>query len=320
MHDYWANFINGPYVISESNAAVLSSPDEPRPFVTVTGREILDSGVREYTTETRHGVKQSEYVSSDYSVLLVGNQALVVKGNASLSSTGELKPLPSTIPAMIFPDEKDADLRSRLYLKMLDTTENYRLTGYVVIGLSLLFAFLSFVFVKKALGYVRNISTHPVVKRVEGWSDAADVVTLSEREMSTPRFKRNGVLFTDTFVIVRGFFTFNLLAWNHLLWAYRKQTTTRYYFIVPVARSQEAIMHFYGGSVSWRAGKKTVEEALGFASNQAPWAVLGYSSELEKLWSKKNSDFVAGVEARREEMSRPYAPPPPVPHIDLGSA
>lgn len=205
MHDYWANFINGPYVISESNAAVLSSPDEPRPFVTVTGRKILDSGVREYTTETRHGVKQSEYVSSDYSVLLVGNQALVVKGNASLSSTGELKSLPSTIPAMIFPDEKDADLRSRLYLKRLDTTENYRLTGYVVIGLSLLFAFPFFVFVKKALGYVRNISTHPVVKRVEGWSDAADVVTLSEREMSTPQFKRNGVLFTDTFVIVRGF-------------------------------------------------------------------------------------------------------------------
>ena len=184
---------------------------------------------------------------------------------------------------------------------MLDTTENYRVTGYVVIIITLLFAFLIVVFVRRALGYMRNISMHPVVKRVESWSDAADVVALSEREMSTPRFKGNGVLFTDSFVIVQGFFTFNIFAWNHLLWAYRKQTTTRYYFVIPVARSQEAIMNFYGGSVNWRAGKKSVEEVLIFAIKQAPWAVLGYSPELEKLWSKTNSDFVAAVESRRQK-------------------
>ena len=305
MHDYWAAFLNGPYAISESNVAALSSFDEAKSFVTVTGSQVVDSGVREYTTETRNGVEQKKYVSSAYSVLLIGNQALVVKGTAPLSATGELKPLPREIPALIFPDAQDAALRSRLYPVMLDTTENYRLTGFVVIGVTLLFTVLFYVFAKRAWGHIQDISTHPVVRRVESWSDAADVATLSEREMSMPRFKRNGVLITDNFVIDRSFFSLNLFPWNHLLWAYRKQTTTRYYFVIPIARSQEAIMHFYGGSVHWRAGKKTVEEALIFAINQAPWAVLGYKPELEQLWTKKNVDFLAAVEARREEVLRP---------------
>ncbi len=313
MHNYWANFFNDPYAISESSAAALLSFDESRPFVTVTGSQVVDSGVREYTTETRNGVKQSEYVSSAYSLLILDKKGLVVKGNAAISATGELKPLESTIPVLIFPDEKDAALRSRLYPVMLDTTENYRVLGYVVIGVTLLFAFLFFVFVKRSWGYVRDVSTHPVVKRVESWSDAVEVAVISEREMSMPRYKRGGLLLTDTFVIDRGLFTFNILAWNHLLWAYRKQTTTRYYFVIPVARSQEAIMHFYGGSVNFRGSKKKVEDALIFAANQVPWAVLGYSDGLADLWKKNNADFTVGVEARREELVRPSAPPPPIP-------
>lgn len=302
MHDYWLNFFEGPLSISESNLGALSAVDQSRPFATVTGSQVVDSGVREYTTETRNGAKEREYVSSSYSVLLVGRTGLVVKGNASLAATGELKPLPANIPSLIFPDDKDTDLRSRLFPVLLDTTSNYRVTGYVVIGVLLIYAWAAWVYVRRAVGYTKDVSTHPVVKRIEAWTDAAEVISLSEREKRSPRFKANGIRITESFVIVSGFFSFNLLAWNQLLWAYRKQTTTRYYYVVPIARSQDAMLHFYGGDVSFRAGKKRVEEILLYAHQKAPWAVLGYTDELQQVWRKKTTEFAAAVEARRAEL------------------
>jgi hypothetical protein len=125
---------------------------------------------------------------------------------------------------------------------------------------------------------------------------------MSEREMeSSVRFKKAGIVVTDNFMIERGFLTFNLFPFHHLLWAYKKVTTRMVNFI-PVAKTSEAVFVFYGGSTVFPSRKKLVHEVLTYAAARAPWAILGYSDELHKVFKKDTDGFCAAVEERRREL------------------
>ncbi len=299
---YWTNFLEGPYQVTSAGLA-HSSADPDRQFVAVTGSRVLDSGIQEVTTESQNGVKQSTYVSSKYFVLLVGEDLLVVKRNEQppLHVDGELTQLPSNLPNLIFPDDSDSLLRQRIYPLMLDSTGNYRLPGYIAIATELVFGFLFWRLALPRFREMQDVTLHPVVKRVEGWAESSDVVLQVEREMTNAvRFKKAGIVVTENYVIVRSFYGFNILPLDHLLWAYRK-VTTRLVNFIPVARTSEAILVFYGGSASFPSRKKVVEEVLYYALHRAPWAFVGHTQELSRAFKKETNAFCAAVEARREQ-------------------
>jgi hypothetical protein len=237
-------------------------------------------------------------------MVIGGNRLLIVQshGEPGLHIEGELKPASGNLSDSIFPNPSDSDLKAKLYPFFLSTTDNYRIPGYVALVGALVYVAVLWIFGRRAWRYAQDVSLHPVVKRVESWSDAAEVVVMSEREMeSAVRFKRSGVTITDNFVIVRGFLTFNLFPFHHLLWAYNKMTTRMVNFI-PVARTSEAVLVFYGGSAVFPSRKKLVHEVLVFAANRAPWAILGYDEALAKAFKKDPNGFYAAVEERRRQL------------------
>jgi hypothetical protein len=143
------------------------------------------------------------------------------------------------------------------------------------------------------------------VTRVESWPDAVEAVVMSEREMSSAvRFKRSGMVITDNFVLYRGLFTFNLFPLRDLIWAYQKVTTTRLYYVIPVSKSREATLIFYGGSASLQGPEKLVHDVLAFAIGRAPWAILGYTEEIAAAFSKDTAAFCSVVEERRTQLMR----------------
>ncbi len=304
--NYWKNFFQGPYQVTAMDLSGLSNPESSqRQFLAITGEKIVPSGIQEITTQTRNGVKERSYVSSEYFLLVVGGNRLLIvqsQGRPPLQVEGELKPASMSLANSIFPDAADSDLKARLYPFYLSTTDNYRLPGYITLGGVLVYLIALWIFGRRAWRYTQNVALHPVVKRVESWSDAAEVAVMSEREMELAvRFKKAGIVVTDNFMIERGFLTFNLFPFHHLLWAYKKVTTRMVNFI-PVARTSEAVFVFYGGSTVFPSRKKLVDEVLTYAAVRAPWAILGYSDELHKVFKKDTDGFCAAVEERRKEL------------------
>ena len=298
--NYWRNFFAGPYPLTPSELQTIVPGGTDRQFVSVTGEKVVDSGVQEITTESRNGVKGTPHPTANYYVMVVGDRLLVVKAKEEPPPhvEGEIRSAYGIAKTML-PDASDEGLRMKILPVMLDTTDNYRAGGYIAITVMLFFCFLLWRFAWPAWRYTRNITFHPVVQRVESWSDALEVAVLAERELNAPvKYKSGGISITDTFAIRNQFFGFNLLPLSHLVWAYRKETQ-RYYYFIPTGRTIEAVLIFYGGSISLQGKAERVNELLQYAASRAPWAVLGHTPELATVWRKDTAAFCATVEERR---------------------
>jgi hypothetical protein len=301
---YWNNFFQGPYDLSVDQ---LDAPlDSGKEFVAVTGERVFPSGIQTVTTHTRNGVKESSEVTSAYYLLVMDHRRiLIVDSRTSPSTTvsGEIKWLPEELVAQIFPNADDAKMRAATYPFYMSAAEDYRIPGYWTIGCLAIYLTAMLYFGRRAWRFVENPALHPVVSRVESWSDAMAITVMSEREMEQAvRFKGSQVTITDNFLIKRTFLSFNMFPLGHLLWAYKKETLRMINFI-PVGKTREAVLVFYGGQVELPSRKKRVEEVLNYVASKAPWAIVGYSEELNSAFKKDASGFYAAVEERRAALS-----------------
>ena len=303
---YWQNFIHGPYGLTSDELAFISEPSSTNwKWISTKGLSVVSSGVQIVTTETRNGEKVNSYVSSRYFLMQTeGGRLLIIQSEREPSTyvRGVLKTIPEDLVDKIFPDKSDTDLKARLYPFLLDTAANYRCPGYIVLAATAMFSGFMAFFGIRAIRRVSDISRHPVVKRVEGRSDAAETALSSERELqSAVRFKGSAVIMTENFVVRNGLFSFDLFPINHLVWAYKRITTRRINFI-PISKTFNAVLVFYGGSIEYPAPEAAVEEALVFISSRAPWAEFGYSEELSRAFRKDPAGRCAAIEDRRNAM------------------
>ena len=86
-----------------------------------------------------------------------------------------------------------------------------------------------------------------------------------------------------------------------LIWAYKRVTQHRVNFI-PTGKSHNAVMVFYGGSATIAGSQKKVDGLLEAAARKAPWAIFGFSKELEQAFNRDTQQFCGAVEMRRREL------------------
>ncbi len=107
----------------------------------------------------------------------------------------------------------------------------------------------------------------------------------------------------DKYVIQSAPFAFDLLRLFDLLWGYKKVTKHSVNFI-PTGKTYACILACYGGTAEVTGKEKDVDALLGFAAERAPWAVFGYTDDLNKAFRQKNAEFCAAVEQRKREPAR----------------
>ena len=303
---YIQNFLMGPYDLGPADLdAIHDLSETPRYFVRVTGSKALDTGIQQITVRKRGGVETSRSMSAAYYALVVGARLLVCKSGTGSATTfvGELAPMPADLRGKLLDTPRMQAIRDRFYPYYLDD-ESFRFPGYVAIAALLVFGFL---LVKQGLPAWRHLqdpASHPVMQRVEKWGDPIGVAVGAEREAGAPRYiSGNGWTIADEFLIQSTFFTFGLLRLSDLLWAYKKVTKHSVNFI-PTGKTYEAVLVCYGGAATFKGGEKLVDEILGFAVGRTPWAIPGFSKELEQLFNKNSSVFCAAVEQRKREWAQ----------------
>jgi uncharacterized protein DUF6709 len=303
---YIGNFLRGPFSLGR---AALDSIDDvaitQRYFVRVAGERAIDTDIREYTTHTTAGVETSREVTASYYALVLGDRFLIAKtgGTAPRVAEGSLEPLPAELAAELFDSKEMQAIRPRFYSFYVNN-EPFRLPGYITIAMALVLGFLLLRFAGPAWRHFREPTTHPLAKRAASWgADPLGVAVEAERDFDAPRFKGgHGWRVGNKYLVRSTFFTFDLLRLTDLLWAYKKVTKHSVNFI-PTGKTYDAILVCYGGSATIKAKEKRVEEMIAFTAQRAPWAVIGYSADVAKMFNKDLRAFTAAVEARRQAAS-----------------
>jgi uncharacterized protein DUF6709 len=302
---YVDNFLHGPYTLAAADLdAIEDVTTTPRYYARVTGTRVIDTGLREYAVTTSAGVEKSRSEAGAYYALVVNDKFLIFKSREDPSNVveGRLVPWPSKLESEMFDSKEMKELRPRFYSFYVQDG-SFQITAYWMIAGALLLIVLLVWKGRPAWRYARDPSAHPLVARTAAWvrGDPMVVAVEAEREFDAPRFKGgHGWRVGEKYLVRSSFFTFDLLRFQDLLWAYKKITKHSVNFI-PTGKTYEAILACYGGTATITGKEKRVDEILAFSEQRAPWAVLGYSDELSTMFNKKTDEFAGAVEQRRRE-------------------
>ena len=299
---YVRNFLNGPYTLSVADVGDIGDvTTTPRYFAHIEGTDTVDTGIQQVEVRTRYGQEVGRSVSASFFALAVGNRFLIVKTSSGSAKVveGHLEPMPTDLEQHLFGTAEMRSIRTRFYPFYLDT-DSFRTAGYWAIGISSVLVLFLLVTAVPAWKRLKDPATHPVVARVAAWGDLVSQAVEIEREGRHPWRRSGSLSITDHYIVNSGFFTFDVLRLADLLWAYKKVTKKSVNF-VPVGKDFHAVLVCSGGSVEWKGSEKEVEEALRHAASRAPWAVFGYSKELEGQFRRNAAAFVTAIATRRRQ-------------------
>jgi hypothetical protein len=295
---YITNFVSGPFDVGQPELdAIGDVSTTPRYFVRVTGSKAVETGIQQLTNRKR--------VAAAFYILVVGDRLLVVKRaeGAPTTAEGALAAMPAELQQHLFDSPQMEAIRGRFYPYYLDDS-GFRVPGYIGVGVALVLAVLLVKFALPAWRYARDVSSHPVVRRVAAWGDPMGSAIEARREMASPRYKGGGWRVTEKYLIRSAPLAFDLLRLSDLLWAYKRVTKHSVNFI-PTGKTYSGVLVCYGGAAEVTGREKDVDAMLAFAGERAPWAIFGYSDDLNALFKQKNPDFCAAVEQRKRDLARP---------------
>jgi hypothetical protein len=301
---YYYNFFKGPF---EANSAWLESvqhPDEQlKYFVRVQGGDSTDTGIQEVETESGGGSPDKETVTSKYSILHLGKRLLIVKsgprGNGTLVQ-GALRQISSEEQSnVVAPLIKEVPEASQAFLPMVLDTTDFRDSGWIafVIGTPLL-GLAGWIYLKL---YRRRMAplTHPIVRSVARYGSIVDTAHQFDTELRGNLVKVGKATITNSWVLVASEFNLALCRIPDLVWAYKKVTKHSYNGI-PAGKTYVIVLYDRHGLPLQIQGKqKNLDSVLALLAERAPWAIIGYSDQLNLSVRTKWPGLVASVDARR---------------------
>lgn len=303
---YARDFVAGPFPMSASDLEGITDPGQgPHAYITVAGAKAVDTGIKEITTTTRNGIKQSERVTAGYFAVLVGKRFLIVKSRVRPNDMiqGGLKPMPEQLRRRLVSSYGPGRVQQNI-LPLLLETEGFRYPGYWAIGIGIVLLFCLYRYLRPAMSVRQDVSRSPVIQRVRKWGDPVSLAVEIENEYrQSVECKSRGFHVTPKYLIQDSFFTFNVLRFQDLLWAYKK-VTRHSVNLIPTGKTYEAILVFYGGSATVPGKQAGIDEILKSAREKSPWAFFGFSDELAGAFKHDTQKFCAAVEARRQQLSQ----------------
>lgn len=302
---YFKNFLMGPYSLGPTYLNSISDISvEPRYFAKVAGSKVVDSGIQEITTTKEGGKETEKKVTASYYILFVGDRLLVCKSGSGPMTTfeGELTPLPADLEQKLFDTPDMKDIRGRFYPFYIND-ESFRFGGYFAIAVALICCIIVIWYGLPAWRYLQDPGSHPLVIRVKWWGDPISLANLFQRKDNIHRFKGgNSWAINNQFLIKSTFFSFDILRFSDLIWAYKKVTRHSINFIGITNRYAVLICNGYTTIIP--ASEKAIHNILAFAAQRAPWAVFGFSIKLENSYRINGRELIESVMQRKRELEQ----------------
>lgn len=305
---YFYNFALGPFDVTGEELVSVTDPKAPQEYwVRVTGEEIYDTGVQ-YIETSDSGKETVEY---SYLALALGDRLLLVKQPGepveTLTLRGSLEKIGADEQSEIIDDMvAEEPLLEGVFLPYMINTGNFRaggLIGLVLGGLAGLGCVLGLV------TYLRrnaDPSIHPILKSLNRFGPIEFTTSRIDAELSGehPVLAKNFHL-TKNWLVHAPAGKFSAMRYEDLAWLYMHITTHKSYGVTVGKTFTVMAYDKFGEQAQMMVGNKEVvaQEVIREIGQRAPWAVGGFSPELNKAWKKDRETFLAEVEKRKAQLA-----------------
>jgi hypothetical protein len=304
---YLANFVLGCRSVSNAELAGITSPDQPwRNFVSVSGTKSFDTEYRDIVKHTQNGTVVSTEVKDQYILLRVGEKILLVKaspGAARLEYSGQLVATTDQVRDDLLRPlaAEQADVAGMVLPYTLNAAD-FRSDGYVMFAIGLPFLALAGWNLWKAVRRSGEIQTSPVWKHLAVYGNAEQLSSQIEAELQPAMVRKYGKLqVTPQWMVRRKLFSTWVSPVADLVWVYKKVTKHSVNFIPTGKTYSVVLVGRHRQRTEEQMKEKAVNEMLGDLTARVPWALFGFTQDLEKAWGKDPAGVIAAVDARYQQ-------------------
>jgi uncharacterized protein DUF6709 len=297
---YFFNFFHGPFPVDRTTLLSIHDPEARREsFVAIEGDETLETGFEESSTDY--------FITTHHPFLAVkvGDRLLLVKGSKDTDATqfsGEFATIPSDVQSQVLSvlQQRHPESKGRFLPVMLDAT-GYRLNGYIGIAAGMIFGLALVWCLGMGLRWSAKPETHPVWKKLGKYGSAQQVGSQLDAELRT---EGGGEAFgsahlTTNWLLLSSLYSIEVMRMADVVWVY-PQVVKHYHSGIPTGKSHFVkVFDRSGALMTISAKKKTAPNLLQSLQRRAPWAVCGFSADLEQMWKKRRAEFLSAVDQRK---------------------
>ncbi len=305
---YFYNFFFGPFDVTAEELIAVSDPKTPQEYwVRITGDDIFDTGIQ-YIETSDSG---RETVEFSYLALALGDRLLLVKQPGEpvtdLTLRGSLEKFTSEEQVEIIDDLVSSEpMLEGVFLPYLLRTGSFRAGGTIGLVLGGLAALGCVIGLVVFMRRNADPSTHPILKSlnrfgpIEFTTGRIDAELAGEHTTLAKHFH-----LTKNWLVYNPAGKFEAMRFEDLAWLYMHVTTHKSYGIT--VGKTFAVMAYdkFGAQAQMVVGNKEqpAQEVIQAIGQRAPWAVGGFSAELNKAWKKDRANFLAEVEKRKAQLA-----------------
>jgi sulfur carrier protein ThiS len=305
---YWGEFFGGAKLVASQD--LIAAPDKYMGrYIKVVGSGSTELGIQEVTEKTEFVVVKSKDVSAKLITIDLGkvsnrHHSLLVKLKNDTPLTNTAIGTLESIPLYTVNEEvKSAIAENSTLPAMLDSSSDFRTLGYVGLVIGLLSGLVGGFELYSWQERRRDLTLHPLVKRLSKYGLAELVAESIDRELNTSNpisYRKTKI--ADTWLLKQGTYGLELAKLVDIVWIHLQVTSHRLNGIIPIGKSYAAICYDRDGTKIEMPGKKTqVAELLQQLELRVPWAIVGHSDEIQQAWEKERADFIAIVDENRQK-------------------
>jgi hypothetical protein len=306
---YLVSLFSGPQTISSNDLVDLTDAEELSNYwVTVTGREAIDTGGEEYVSSTG----QADRVTARYVMLIFKDHFMLVKVPASVpidnlpdTFTGAIVPIPpSTEQEIARPlrrDLEDQDIDGELLPFMMDASD-FTSDGKIGLVIAAVTGLIAVFLLARGLMHTVSPKSHPYYTRLKRFGDPETVMHTISSEVASDGQNIGGSLITPNWLVHPKSSSFSAVPFKDVAWAYMKVIQRRVNGVPAGKTYQACVWDRHGKQLNITASQENVQRILSKVALQAPWALLGHDPNIDKMWHKKRAEILSAVDQRREQI------------------
>jgi hypothetical protein len=310
---YCANFVLGAQSISAAELGTLTSPEQRwRSFVSVSGTKSVNTEYQDVVNHMEGSRVVSTEIKDEYVLLRVGEKVLLVKaapGKEKLEYSGELVATTDRVREdLLRPLATEQPVLAAEVLPFTLNTADYRSNGYTMLMIGLPILALALWNCLKAMRRISEIQTSPVWKQLAVYGNAEQLSQQIEAELQPAMIRKYGKLqIAQQWMVRRKTFSTWASPIADLVWVYKKVTKHSVNFI-PTGKTYSMVLAGrHRQRIEEQMKEKAVNEMLEDLTARVPWALFGFTQDLEKAWRKDPAGVIAAVDSRYQQQNNKAA-------------